>query len=289
MKSRGNQCWRYRHSHAGNAHMLPANCVYRHVLPMVQYHIRDTYVAHAFFSILTSKSSSLMTIMENGQFSQEQNWDEERGGRETEQREERRRRGNRKQTIGWILFMRCITVVASLCPYVNKLYVAWWEYIDVPPRTETFPCEFFHPLCCYPQLASWCRWCCAEYCKASCTKSVKLLSFMKVQLFSHSTVWSAVYLVLSYNQWRRSLGRVTDNSGSANGLDSGSWSCKGSNKTNNISPSSNHEWRRKHVRVTYVCMLKNYKLLQVERLSLLIYHLLLWSLNWVCNAMLLQY
>lgn len=143
--------------------------------------------------------------------------------------------------------------------------MAWWEYIDVPPRTETFPCEFFHPLCCYPQLASWCRWCCAEYCKASCTKSVKLLSFMKVHcFFSHSTVWSAVYLVLSYNQWRRSLGRVTDNSGSANGLDRGSWSYKGSNKTNNISPSSNHEWRRKHVRVTYVCMSKNYKLLQLK-------------------------
>ena len=136
------QCWRYRHSHAGNAHMLPANCVYRHVPPMVQYHIRDMYVAHAFFSILTSRSSSLMTIIENGQFSQEQNWDEERGGRETEQREERRR-GNRKQTIRWILLMRCITVVASLCPYVNKLYVAWWEYMTYRQELKPFHANSF--------------------------------------------------------------------------------------------------------------------------------------------------
>ena len=104
-------------------------------------------------------------------------------------------------------------------------------HIDLPLRTETSPCEFFHPSCCYPQSASWCRWCCAGYCnkwKVS-TKSIRALWKWFFPLIPQSV--ECYYLVLSYNQWRRSLGRGTDNSGSANGLCNGSWSWKDSKKS----------------------------------------------------------
>ena len=77
----------------------------------------------------------------------------------------------------------------------NCMWHVW--NIDLPLRTETSPCEFFHPLCCYPQSASWCRWCCAGYYnkwKVSMNKELK--SSMKVCHFPPSflTVWSAITL-----------------------------------------------------------------------------------------------